>query len=425
MTVAATLLILLAGATVIGLRGNAALTLGLLLTTPLFFRVSGEGLALGVTVFDPQPGVTLPGTVFVAPILFAHVLAHNGFRGWSELRRQDLLLCAFAGWAALVLVLAVLLGLSPAPLVFVQAVAPIAWFVLGRQWPARNTLTPLFTGMVIGGVLTCLWMAASALIDAPDPREGGRLSDELWGGITVYQAYDYFPVLLVVCLCGAIALFVESRKVRFASAAVILAGGIIALYSRGALLAAGGAIVVLLLLWRPAVSRRALVAAAIGASLLFAGSVAVGIPATTRLVNSFSTSDDGSESNSVRLTSIRAARDIVVADPVIGRGFEPTERAPGTEIAKTLNAHNQYLDHAVRAGVPLALLFLAFVGVAMVDAWRRARSAHGQILHAAALAALSAGLISGLFQSPFIQPLTAIPLWFLLGLLATNRPDPD
>ena len=421
MTTAATLLILVAGATLVGLRANAGLTVGLLLTTPLFVRVSGDGLAMGTTVFEPQPGVTLPVAVFVFPIVFAHALAAPNLHPFAKLRRQDLLVLAFAGWGALVFVLSVLLGRGPAPLIFVQAVGPVAFYALGRMWRAQETLRPLFVGMVIGSVLTCLWLGVSAALGTPDIRYGGRIGDRLLGGITVYQAYDYLPLLLVFCLCGTLALLIESRKVRFASSAAILAGSIIVLYSRGALIAAAGATVTLLVLWQPNVSRRALVAAAVGLVLVFAGSVAVGIPATTRLVHSFSASDNGSESNSVRITSMRAATDIVGAQPLIGRGFEPTERAPGTAVEKTLNSHNQYLDYAVRGGPLLALLLMGLVGIIIVDAWGRARGAHGDRMVGAALAAICAALISGLFQSPFIQPLTAMPLWLVLGLLASGR----
>ncbi len=331
----------------------------------------------------------------------------------------DYYVAAFAGWAILVFAVALLLRKAPTPLVFAQTIAPVAFYGLGRISQSRKELVRLFEGLLAGSLLTCLWLGASIWTGQTLSRYNGRLSDQLIGGVTVYQAYDYFPLLLVIALCATVALCVELRNSWLAPAGAVVAGTVIALYSRGALLAAGAAAVVFLLLWRRAFPPRLLVGLIATGVVLFAGSLAGGVTATTRLVDSVTGGGSDGQSNLVRTASLRAAADRVADNPVLGRGYAATERAPGTEVAKTLNTHNQYLDYAVRGGVPLALLLLAVVCAACVRAWNAASLPGGDPLLAAIVAASAGAVVSGLFQSPFIQPLTAIPLWLLLGHLAS------
>ena len=409
-------LVLLAalGVTLAAMQWRPWFALGLTLAVPLFFRFSSDGIAFGESVFTPQAGVTLPLSV-VGAALFAGLIRA------VQVRHADAAVLAFVAWGLMVFVIGLAVR-TPAPLILLQVLGPGYFYVVGRSIERVADVKLLFIGLGTGAAAACLWLAlSSVLLDAASGSDA--ISDRLIGGLVVYQAYDYFPFLLVIASMILLSLFLSTKQLRYVALALFTASLVLLLRSRVALLSLLIAGVVLLVLERQRVSLRTSAAIA-GACIVCLGVAFIGgIPSVTRLVQGVTNAQASvDESNRTRLESMRTAGRLVLSSPLIGRAFEPTGRDVGTGLRKSWNAHNQYLDLAVRGGLPLAFAFAAVVIAAVAPSVRRERmrwssTALDPYRHGLIAITFAAAVASNMAQSTFIQPLTANAMWLFLGVL--------
>lgn len=412
------MLFLALAAVFLGLQWRPFLVIGFTAGSPFFFRLSEDGIDFGSSVFAPRPGVVLPLLVFAAPLCLS--LAPKLV--WDRLpsNQADRLVVAFVGWSCLVFATTFAVTREAAPLVLIQILAPVVFYLVGRGADRDDDAWDFITGLVIGVTATCLWLALSEFSVPHNPAYGERIGDELVGGLTLYQAYDYFPILTVIAsVCGA-AWYVQTRQLLALWTSLVTAMMVLLLYSRSGIasLVVAGSIFA----WRERArfSPRTGALAVAGFAAAFVASLTLGLPAVSRIVDTVNPARASADnSNRVRANAISNAARIVIRNPVIGRGFRPTGRDPATKVSKTLNSHDQYLDYAVRAGVPLAAILIALLGLVARDSWRLPTSGRGPPYSALIAATIAAACVSNLVQSTYIEPLTAFPLWLILGLLVT------
>jgi O-antigen ligase len=422
----ALLIVVLAGVAALAAH-RPGLALGCVLAAPLFFEISSHGIALGHSILAPRRPLTLPVSVFAAPI-FAPLAWEGLLRlrsGRPDQRRIDVLVMAFAGWA----VIAFVYGYaerSARPLVAAQVVTPLYFFLVGKGMAdEREELRDLARGFVaVTTGIAVLVAVSSAVFGRLPGLSDNRLGDRLIGDLYIFQAWDYFPLLLTLGALLAFGLFIaDGRDPRFGAAAAVLAMVTVGLYSRGGVLTLAAGIALIAVLLRRALPRHALVIGAVVGVGLIGASAAAGFAATQRIFDSapfLGNKQDKAlvdESNRVRLDATQVGLRQIKANPIFGEAMSPSEIDPVTGLSKTVNAHNQYVDYAVRGGVPLALLFLGVIGATLLRL--RAAQSRWRFSALAGIGALAAvTVVSNFTQVNFVQALTAFPLWLAVGVVA-------
>jgi O-antigen ligase len=112
----------------------------------------------------------------------------------------------------------------------------------------------------------------------------------------------------------------------------------------------------------------------------------------------------------------------LVHSPIFGDSFRPLDLGPdGGELSNMIlfRAHNQYLDIALRGGVPAALLAVTLLIAFSVRAWRIARQSSDRDVagYHAALLGITAAICLGNFAHLFmVQPWTGGLFFALLGI---------
>jgi O-antigen ligase len=402
-------------------RGSVAIALGVALGAPLFFEFSSHGVFYSQSVLDAHAGATLPLSIFALALFGPELLAgvRQTWKRVRELGRVELLVVAFAGWATLAFAWGTVSGGGARPLIWVQVLVPLLAFLLGEGIATVKDMRGVLTGVVVACVATAVLLVVSSAVLASNPALfDSRLNDHVLGGLVIFQAWDYLPLLFVVAAFMAFGLCrPDASAAPRLSATVILAVCVMALYSRGAALTLFVGTVVLGIGLRGRFTRRTRYLAVLGFVVIGLAFAALGGSSVQRIANTlgFGTADVAA-SDDTRTRATTQAIDQIKAQPVVGQAMRASYLDPVTGVSKTINAHNQYLDYAVRAGLPLALLFVAILVSALLRLWSLPRWESEPLWLGAAVALTAVALVSNLFQVNFVQPLTALPLWFLVGL---------
>ncbi|PKN01908.1 MAG: hypothetical protein CVU77_02955 [Elusimicrobia bacterium HGW-Elusimicrobia-1] len=208
----------------------------------------------------------------------------------------------------------------------------------------------------------------------------------------------------------------KKKKLPYAVAAVLMAGALLATFTRGAWIgAAAGVAVVFFLRY----GRRAFFIFALLPAMLFLA------PVRSRLA------DIKSRPETERVYMWRKSAAMIKTSPVLGFGAGGFERAAARDAAagiiqKHFHPHNIFMAAALDGGIPLALalaafLFVMFRRAAKTFVLARASSSGGASVMPAALAAGVLGSLTDFAAHGMVDNLfsgeTLYLLWFLAGCL--------
>lgn len=335
----------------------AAFTLPLLVTFPLAAPY-WSGRVLAVTV--------LAGLTF--PLLVAAV--------WRERSAATVAAAAFVAWAAIATAVAENVSLSfwgyfgfGTGFVFIAACAGL--WALGRFCGDRRGRQLVELGLVGSMVLTALIAMAQAVFDLSRADIDQYLNRS--------HGFTGNPAYLGTFLAGGIWLALHrcERRPRDGFVVVFLVAVALQLSgSRAALAVAVLALVIVPLRWR----LRAVGAGVVVAGFVF-GALLAGIHSSDTGTSRAASSDGGI---TARTEMWMSASHAIADHPVFGAG--PGRFQAATSRYRTLRfahaegvsqlyveAHNVVVEYATTTGVPGAILFIAFVGLAVAGAgWRSA-----------------------------------------------------
>ena len=248
-------------------------------------------------------------------------------------------------------------------------------------------------------------------------------------GATVLRASALFPDPHMLSLFLGLALPIAagyalsqpkgSRALPIAAAIIILIADLLT-FSRGGYVGlAAGTIALLVFSLSGKISRETLTRTLIGIAAIIALSLSLLMtPVGTRFISSFS-SDDGS--NSERLRLWQEAAEHIINHPVLGTGLGnyPLAVKPTADYREPIYAHSLYLDIAAETGLPGLLTFLGIIAVALASAstaWVRHRDAAS----AAATIALIIFSAHSLFELPLFS-VQVLPLFLAVLALAVDK----
>ena len=408
------------------LRGKSMpFALGIALGTPLFFQISDTGVEFSRSVLDTREGFTVPVSVFALPLFLPEIAfgLRRIFRPVTKLTHSEQAVIFFCGWALIAFAWGAARG-GARPLILLQVLQPLLLWVIARGFDSPVEFRRFLEGLVVACLATAILMVVSTAILPQNPAiPDHRLNDTVLGGFVLFQAWDYLPVLLVVAAFVAFGLHHQAaeRREKYLAASAVLILVTPVLYSRGAMLTLLGGLVLLAFAIRHRFGWRLRLAAVSSICVLVVVSSAVGGSSTQRIVETLGVGAGATKpSDEIRSEALGRAVRQVIAQPVVGRAMTPTDTDPVTGVRKTVNAHNQYIDYAVRGGLPLMLSFGAILFFTLRTLWRRARHSSDPLWVALAAAVTAVACASNLAQVSFVQPLTAFPLWFLLGIVGSR-----
>lgn len=426
-----------------------ALPLCAVLVVPFFLKITRNGITLGDPLVPQGGGQTFPFSL----IIVALVVGWAGIAGarprWSRSA------AIIVGFTALNVV-AMIIGLVSSPrlenvLFCVQTILPVLAFVAGRVTvrTEEDTRRLFFWWVIALGVSIWAVGVQSLITLGPARTLIAGLDWYLWK-IPIYSFYDYVPtgVAAVYGLGLALVLTTDQWTFRVRFAYILLTGmfaAVFVMHSKGGMLTILAALTfccVASIATGRGMIRAVLVAAphlVIAAAILFSGSsqAAVNIGSTVQtfsrpLIVAVGSRQRGSASDpqpsataktasdaSVvsRVANLRASMETVMADPLFGAQYKAQSQSQG--IYRISNPHNQYLTYAVRAGLVALLAFMWLLGhIGRLVWWtfRNPATPGIQSVSCGLIAALAAvAFVSNLLQDNFIQPYTAVVLWFLLA----------
>lgn len=445
----------------------ALLLLTATLPIPLFVVLTDSGLTLApLLVFEqgvirPRFGfpIVLLSIGFICAVWLLRLLQ-------GKLQEPNWKVLAFAAALAAWMTVAVVYGLvtGDRPVMsfalYAQALLPVFMLVLAMTLPIRDDtvrrallLVPIVSSISVAVIL----VMAAYLFSAYSVRPGwSRLAEAF------YSIKNVHPAIIAAALAVLFAQIASAKRdlPNWSIWAMLTINGAYLLinWSRTGLVA----IVLVTALWaihmtlrawqkRTLLSIQATGAAAILAaftlsSLTFAG---VGLRDATRLPPKTPVIADvdkqgGKPTDSVNTRSIEIEEDLgelaadydqrrvrllsiglerVSNNPLVGDAFVPLTL--GSDVAgrpsrgNMFPSHNQFLDIALRAGVPALLLYLALLGYIGFTCFRVYRSAQGTFGGEMAVCGvfLLAAIVAGsMFQSYLIVTQPAVLLFVILGL---------
>lgn len=271
--------------------------------------------------------------------------------------------------------------------------------------------------------LTALWLVGRGLVDY---FLGGH--DNVWdrasGGLSHYMTYAGLLMVLALALAARALSPARTGRARLVDGAVAAAAALLVglTFTRSAALGLAAGAGVLLLTVRP---RPAFVLALAAAAILAVSPGSV----KDRLSSSFDLRDDAARD---RVAMWTAGAGMVSDRPFLGVGpgrvgyLYPVYRQDGFVDARVGHLHNNVIHTAAETGIPSAVAYLAFVGLAAASAWPLARDASRpqvQSLARGALAVNAALFVAGLFEYNFGDVEVQRAMFVLLALpFAAARP---
>lgn len=424
-----------------------------LLAVPLFIRFGGSAIVgMPETSSARISGQTLPVVTILCLVVLARV-AVGRMRGNIESVPRGALDPFIAVFSVIVGVGAaygLLRWQNPLTTLYaIQTIAPFAGYVVARRLlvdeaDVRRAWNCILAGAGISAVVLLanevsmrpIW----ALFNEPIHGRVGLLN--------IYQANDYLPFLwaFIFVASSPLVLHPVTLNPRLAGALGLIGICVGALYARGALLLlmVGLAIVIAASpqLWRTRRHVVIMLAAALVGVTAFAAS-----PAGVRLRDRTTALVSGNPVGSLivdeaslrdRFFSMRVVVGYVGARPIFAAGFTPvppqdlSRRIASLPPRQLFPAHNQYLDVALRGGLPLLFVFLVLLGMTLYRASlaiRAAQTLFGRLFATGvAIALVMTVALGNMYEQNHIQPFTGFFLWFVAGsievLLRRNHTDP-
>jgi len=362
---------------------------------------------LGIGAYVPVRSVHVSS--IVTPVVLTGLL----LRGAGLDRRYVSIAFAYGAWLYLSVVAGFMSGEEPELLFVFQTMLPLLAFLLGASLdvePSEIAATVLRAS--IGATI----LVVVALTRGSVVLIGSNSVDEV-----IPQFKIYFPMVTVVGAAAAVVL-VRSKPAlvaAFIGSQVLLLPW---LWSRTGFAMAGVAGTLTYLVQPPAdvssggrTLRRAITVLVLLPVVLMLAVLAL---EGTVLATRVSASGFSTGRRDLLMTGIER----VVAKPIFGDSFiavDPTLYSRPTSKVLLYPSHNQYLEFALRGGLPALAMMIRFYGLIAADI-RRVLSRRGAAIDAAALSAgiLAAMLVGSGFNLYLTQPYSASICLFVLGLTA-------
>jgi O-antigen ligase len=401
-------------------RTAATLTLFAVLASPIFIEASSGMPTISRLVTPPgavgpeERGIHL-GVLLILPLATFALLD----RAWRPKVHQPygsrLIGWLFFLYTAGIVVGTALGGGLNAVVFYIQTVTPLlAWYAVTTRQVSLRMVCRVVIVTALGSLLlvhaTVIYHSGTNLL------ENRSVERVLTAGIPQYR--NYFPFVMVCGLAFAVACFRAHRRTSIALiTATVLALPL--LWSRTGLAMLFLAAVVAFF----AQPRR--VSLPLRLALGAIGGLA-GLALLSPLVSHGMIGERGEDSAKLsaenRVDIFRNGFDRLIRNPIFGDSFRPLDLGPdGGELSSMIlfRAHNQYLDIALRGGVPAALLAITLLILFSVRAWRIARLSSDREVagYHAALLGIMAAIFLGNFAHLFmVQPWTGGLFFALLGI---------
>ncbi|MDG4831444.1 O-antigen ligase family protein [Solwaraspora sp. WMMD1047] len=401
-------------------RTAATLTLFAVLASPIFIEAS-SGLPTISRLITP-PGAVGPeergihlGIILILPLATFALLD----RAWRPRACQPYG-SRLIGWLFFLYTAGIVIGVAlggglNAIVFYIQTITPLlAWYaVTTRQVNIRKVCR-----VVIVATLGCLLLVHATVIYHSGATLLGNESVErvLTAGIPQYR--NYFPFIMVCGLALAVGCFRAHRRSSIALiTATVLALPLLWSRTGLAMLFLAAAVAYFAQPRQVSIPLRL----AIGTIGGLAG-LALLVPLVSRGMIGERGEESAKLSAENRVDIFRNGFDRLVHSPIFGDSFRPLDLGPDAgELSNMVlfRAHNQYLDIALRGGVPAALLAITLLILFSVRAWRIARQSPDRDMAGfhAALLGITAAICVGNFAHLFmVQPWTGGLFFALLGI---------
>lgn len=420
--------------------------LGVLLVVPFFIDIGPSGIGMGSGVFEQTSRSltqTIPIGVFVVAGVTLAVVVGGLIRGGIRIlgpKSVWLLIVVYIMW--LFFVVAASPYSSQISLAYLfQALIPFCGYVTGL-WAGRTdeNIIPFVRGILLGLGLTAWFHLSAVMYDVGfEGIVGTRLLTEAWG-LNIYQAYNYYPLVIALALVVIISVWRYSSDVRLRPVRhwiLVIVPSIALILMLGARGPVGAGIVGLLVVgfvksWR---SRRSFVRFHTSMFVLATFSVGVvvylgtreeielGLVALERLYATLTTGNVESALG-VRWRIFVDAFDVLSTNIeilLVGTGLTPPQEVVGTTWFGWSSAHNYYIDLALwTGGVGLAVMVCLLVMVTY-NLWKEWELAYwGTPRAAVVIAALGVlggvCLVSNNLRVPLRQPYSGVFIWTIIGV---------
>jgi hypothetical protein len=263
---------------------------------------------------------------------------------------------------------------------------PMTFDLITREW-TENAATAIMSAGAVSGLVG---IGQYAILNY-------NLDQRPHGTLGMYMTYSGLT-MLIVCLATAQVLFARKGRTWPALIVPALAVALAVTFSRNAWIGAMSGVAVLFLLK----DARLLIAFPVVAVLFFA---AAPMDIQQRFASIFDPQDINRRD---RLAMLEAGTRIVRDHPLTGVGPDmvlrtyPDYRTADAVLEMPPHLHNVPVHIAAERGLPALAVWLWFIAVVMIDAWRLFKADDvGRWLPAAALAAVVAMLTAGLFEYNF------------------------
>ena len=290
---------------------------------------------------------------------------------------------------------------------------PIIYYALARWFLRSRDLRRLSVLTFTAGALL---VATIGIVDLAAGRglevEGVTRISGVYPHPNALALFLERPFVLIAVMA---AVYCARLRWTWALGAVIVGGGLLLTFSRGAVLAAAVAVVGMLFIGQ----RRRLAALAGSAGVLLGAALA--LTASARVDNLFS-----GGSGSLRLDLWSSAIEMIRSHPVFGIGLDQFLYVYAPRYVKpeawserfTSHPHDIILDSWLSLGIMGLVLALAFVGLLSAATIRLARKRSA--LGLAATGAMFAGILHGLVDNGYFLPDLALIFWFLTAIIAAE-----
>ncbi|WP_204498923.1 O-antigen ligase family protein [Aquibacillus albus] len=377
---------------------------------PLFINVGGpEVIGLGTSVFSNQPGINLPISFFIMIwLLLATTYKKIVLREkWiiTSLTKQYIFLfyvcflLAFFG---------ILISNKITDLIFVfQMTVPLLVYIIITNYiDCIKKFEFIIKIMVVGAIIGFILLVISNIVNyGLEILLGSKpLTDEVFF-LTVYQIYDYYPVVIAVIAILLFNWFLNSESfykknllfILFIIAIIVMTK----LNSRNALLAFGISFSLLVFFGNLRYRLKLILAFLSFGVLLVLYSLNLSV--FHRILNA-------NNSISVRLERLEQGLHQVYSHPLFGSMFRSDE---------ITGFHNQYLELAGNAGIFITVAFFSFLLMFIFRTAKYIKRQNNKQLKSisVSIVCIIIGILLGsnIAQSNFTQPMSSFLIWFLIG----------
>lgn len=305
-------------------------------------------------------------------------------------------------------------------LFYAQTVVPlVAWLAVFRLGATQRTIArSVMAGVIVTGVLAIGYTAMHGGI-------GSAYYSSRAFEAFVPQYRSYYPVLVALAVACAVTHWRSDRWLAVPT--LVLAAALLPImWSRAGIamvLVAAYAALYLLVLRRPDWRRLVTVTAGVVAVTAVFGAVL----ATVGLATQRTQLSDIQASDQKRIDLARSAGARLRESPLTGDSFRPA----GSDLAGGVTAsfdrlfptHNQYLDYALRGGLPALLLLLALLGLTAwlaLRVWWRTRRGPLPVTGITTLAFLAALVPGALTELYISQTWSGVVIMMCLGHAARS-----